>query len=183
MQYQPKRRNSWFVTIPIVVGAVGYLWFVFFPTAKIIRETRNEIHEKEAFIAQSESLHRSVVQIENEVAEARQFTREWHANSAVIGHLSKLLGKITNQVSSAGAIATRLDPQPEVVLDTLRRVPVQMELTGSAGQIFQVLSLLEELPETVWVDEIKLEKSSEAAGNIQGQLKLEIFAVDLKKSD
>src|SRR5271154_422822 len=109
MQYQPKRRNSWFVTIPIVVGAVGYLWFVFFPTAKIIRETRNEIHEKEAFIAQSESLHRSVVQMENEVAEARQFTREWQANSAAIGHLSKLLGKITNQVSLAGAVATRLD--------------------------------------------------------------------------
>jgi Tfp pilus assembly protein PilO len=183
MQYQLKKRNSWFVTIPIVVGAVGYLWFVFFPTAKIIQDARNEIHEKEAFIAQSESLHRSVVQMENEVAEARQFTRDWRASSATIGHLSKLLGKITNQVRAAGATATRLDPQPEVVLDTVRRVPVQMELTGSASQIFRVLSLLEQLPETIWVDEVKLEKSGETAGNIQGQLKLEIFAVDLKKSD
>ena len=40
MAIRSTKRSSWFVTLPIVALAIAYLMFVFFPTAKAIRETR-----------------------------------------------------------------------------------------------------------------------------------------------
>ena len=182
MHNQPRKRSSWFVTLPIAIGGIGYLWFVFFPTARAIREIRSEIREKEEFVAQCESLHRTVVQMEVGLTETRQYTQQWRRQTPVAGQLSNLFGKITDQVRQAGVTATRFEPQQEIVLETVERVPVHIELSGSCLDVFQLLAALERLPEAIWVEELKLEKSSEAGKNVKGELKLEVFAANLRKS-
>jgi hypothetical protein len=55
-----RHRTSWFITLPIAALASAYLWLVILPTAKAIRETRQEIRQKQDFISQSHALHKTL---------------------------------------------------------------------------------------------------------------------------
>jgi Tfp pilus assembly protein PilO len=182
MHIHSRKHSSWFVTLPIAAAAIGYMWFVFFPTARLIHETHDEIREKQEFITQCETLHEMVAQLEQNLAESKQFTQQWRRVTPAAGQLSTLFGKISDQMRLSGVTATRFEPQLEVALQTMYRAPVQIELAGSWEQILQLLAAMERLPEGVWVDEVKLERSSETGKDVKGELKLEIFAGDFKKS-
>jgi Tfp pilus assembly protein PilO len=182
MSNPSNRRHSWFITLSVSLAALGFLCFAFIPTARAIRNARNEIREQENFIAQTDSLHHCIVQSEHELNEVHQFTNEWRHQTPTPGQLANLFGKITDRVHQSGAISARFEPQQEVPLETIRRVPVRMELTGSYTEICRLLAALERLPENVWVEELKIEKQREAGKDVQCELKLEVFAVDSKES-
>src|SRR2546421_4878742 len=110
MHVHSRKRNSWFITLPIAATAVGYLWFVFFPTARIIRETRDEIREKQDFIAQCESLHWTVAQLDHDLAQSKQFTQQWRRVTPAAGQLASVFGKISNQLRLSGVVAKRFEP-------------------------------------------------------------------------
>jgi Tfp pilus assembly protein PilO len=182
MSSRKKRRTSWFITLPVALAGLGFLWLVFIPTARAIRDTRNDIREKQSFIAQADTLHTTVANLEHELDQVQQYTQEWGRQTPVPGQLEKLFGKITDQVHSSGVVSTRFEPQQEVSLEIIHRVPVHMELAGSYAEICHLLASLERLPETVWIEELKLEKPKENGKDVQCELKLEVFAADSKES-
>jgi Tfp pilus assembly protein PilO len=182
MAIGPTKRSSWFVTLPIAALAIAYLAFIFFPTAKAIRETRGEIRLKQDYISQTEKLQTTVRQLEQNLDEAQQYAKSWRRQVPVPGQLSELFGTITAASRECGATTTRFDPQPEVAIDHLHRVPVQMDLIGSYHTICTLLAELERLSETVWVDEVKIEKQSGSGKDVKCELKLDVFAGDFKKS-
>jgi Tfp pilus assembly protein PilO len=177
-----KRRHSWLITLCVALAAAGFLWFAFIPTAKAIRETRNQIREKEDFIAQADAMLGSIKQSERNLTDVRQFTTKCRQQMPTPGHLADLFGKIVDFVNESGAIDTHFDPQPEVALEIVRRIPVHMQLTGSYQQIGRLIALLEGLPQIVWVEELKIEKQKEDGKDVQCDLKLEVFAGDSKES-
>jgi len=182
MAIRSTKRSSWFVTLPIVALAIAYLMFVFFPTAKAIRETRGEIRLKQDYISQTEKLHATVRELEQHLDEAQRFTTQWRRQVPVPGQLSEIYGSITAMSRECGATTTRFDPQPETTINHLHRVPVQMDLTGSYHAVCRLLAELEQLSETVWIDELKIEKHSESGKDVKCELKLDVFAGDFKKS-
>jgi Tfp pilus assembly protein PilO len=178
-----RKRSSWFVTLPIVAGAVGFLLLVFFPTARAIRQTRNEIRTKQEFLTQTQSLRATMLSLESDLKEINQFADAWELQAPVPGQMAKLFGKITRDASEYGVVPARFDPLKEIPLHTMHRVPVQMELNGSYTGIAQLLAALEQLPETVWIDHLKFEKDRQAGKDVKCEVKLEVFAVNPKKSD
>lgn len=178
-----RKRTSWFVTLPIVAGAIGFLLLVFFPTARAVRQMRSEIRAKQEFLTQTQSLRTTRVQLESDLKEINQFADDWEQQAPLPGQMAKLFGKITRNASEYGVVPARFDPQREIQLHTVQRVPVQMELTGSYSGIAQLLAALEQLPETVWVEHLKLEKDRQAGRDVKCEVKLEVFAVNPKKSD
>jgi Tfp pilus assembly protein PilO len=182
MRGPSSKRTSWFVTLPIAAGALGYLWFVFLPTARAIRETRNEIRIKQDFIMQTEALHSTVAQLERDLKEIESYTQQWHEHAAAPGQLPNLFGKITQQAHDVGVVPTRFDPLKETTMEILHRAPVQMELTGGYQEVTRMLAAIEQLPETIWIEQLKIEKARENGKDVKCELKLEIFAVKSKKS-
>ncbi len=183
MSNRSAKRTSWFVTLPIAAGAVGYLWLVFLPTTRVIRETRNEIRTKQDFIAQAQSLHATLAQTEHDLKEVESCVSEWDSRAPAVARLPHLYGRIAHVAHEAGISPTKFDPLKEIAMETVRRAPVQMELVGAYQQIAALLAALERLPETIWIQQLKLEKQSENGGNVHCELKLEIFAGNSKKSD
>src|SRR5262245_17419267 len=135
MAVPASRRTSWFITLPIAALAIGYLTLVFFPTARTIKEIRDEIRLKQNFIAQTETLHSATASLERELSEVEQYNRKWHRQTPRPEQLAVLFGKIDEKARQAGATMTKFDPQPVVVLDVLHRVPLQMELTGKYSEV------------------------------------------------
>ena len=148
------------------------------------RHTRNaqEIHRKQDFIAQTEALHATISQLEHDLKDVEAYTRDWNSQAVSDTQLANLYGKITQRVHNAGVTPTRFDPQKEIALETLHRAPVQMELTGAYPDICRMLAALEQLPETIWIDHLKIEKLREDGQSVKCDMKLEIFAVNSKKS-
>ena len=176
------KRSSWFVTLPIAALAISYLGMVFFPTAKAIRETRGEIRLKQDYIAQTEKLQNTVRQLEQNLDATQRYTKPWRRQVPLPGQLSELFGTITACSRECGADTTRFDPQTEVALSQLHRVPVQMDVIGSYHSVCRLIAELERLSETVWIDEVKIEKPSESGKDVKCELKLDVFAGDFKKS-
>jgi Tfp pilus assembly protein PilO len=177
------KRSSWFVTLPVAGLAIGYLYFVFFPTAAAIRETRGEIRLKQDYISQTEKLHQTVTQLEQNLNEVQQYTQQWRRQAPIPGQLSDLFGKISSCARECGALITRFEPQTEIALEHLHRVPVQMDLACSYSTLCHLLAELEQLPETIWIDEVRIEKVKENGKDMKCALKLDVFAGDFKKSD
>ncbi|HZZ28616.1 MAG TPA: type 4a pilus biogenesis protein PilO [Pirellulales bacterium] len=182
MPSRSNRRHSLFITLPTALAALAYLWFVFVPTAKALRNIHDQIRDKESFIAQTDALHTSAAHVEHDLAEVQQYTQDWCRQTPAPGQLEMLFEKITDYIRRSGVISTRFEPLQEVSLEIIHRMPVRMEVTGSYAQIFRLLASLERLPETVWVEELKIEKSKESGKDVQCELKLEVFAVDSKES-
>ncbi len=182
MATKAKRRTSWFVTLPIALAALGYLWLVFIPTAKAIRDIHTEISEKQSFIAQADTLQTNITHLEHDLADVTQYTTDWSSQTPAPGQLEQLFEKITDYVHRSGVVSTRFEPQQEVSLEIIHRVPVRMDVTGSFAEVCRLLAALERLPETVWVEELKIEKPKEDGKDVQCELKLEVFAVDSKES-
>ncbi|HEY2882724.1 MAG TPA: type 4a pilus biogenesis protein PilO [Pirellulales bacterium] len=176
------RHTSWFVTLPVAALALGFLWLIFFPTAKQIRVKRNDLRQKAEYIAETEAMRGAIVQSENNLNDAQAYVHQWHAQAAVVGQISKVFEKILDEVRLAGATTTRFEPKPDESLEMVHHSPVQLELAGSFVQVCNLLAALETLPETIWVEHIKIEKPHEAGKDMKCELKLEVFTDNFNKS-
>src|SRR3954465_8728042 len=94
-----RKRTSWFVTLPIVAGAIGFLLLVFFPTARAIRQTRNEIRTKQEFLTQTQSQRATMVQLESDLKQINQFADDWEQQAPLPSQMAKLFGKIARNAS------------------------------------------------------------------------------------
>ncbi len=185
---RPPRRTSWFVTIPLAAGAIGFLALVFFPTAKALRATREEIRTKQDFITQTVGLPTTIAQLEQNLVAAEKFTAAWEARAPSSDQLAKMFGQVNEFVRQTGARAVNFDPQPEVAMALLHRAPVTLEVAGTFGEILGLLAALEEFSAAVLVDGLRITRQQQADGakvgqDVECELKLEVFAVKSKKSD
>jgi Tfp pilus assembly protein PilO len=182
MPVQLPRRSSWFVTLPIAATAIGFLSLVFFPTARLIRETRNEIRLKQDFIQQIPTLNTAIQQYEQQLNEIETYRREWESRMPSPDQLASLFGKINEETRESGSATTHFEPHVEKTMELLHRVPVKMDVVGSYPEICKLLAELEQMRESVWVDQLSLKRSRETGQNVEGELKLEVFTINSKKS-
>ena len=62
-------------------------------------------------------------------------------------------------------------------------MPIKFDARGGYAQVANLLARLEQLPELIWVDELRITPTSEAAKNVQINLNLTVFAGNSEKSD
>jgi Tfp pilus assembly protein PilO len=177
-----KHRSSWFITVPIAAGAIGFLSLIFFPTARTIRETRHEIQLKEDFIGSTARLPSTIGQLQTQLAEVQSFDREWEARMPSKAELATLFSQINALARANGAATKRFEPQLEKSMQLLARVPVKIELSGSYVDIRRVLAALEQMPQALWIDQVSLKRSHENGKDVEVDLKLEVFAGNFNKS-
>ncbi len=91
MSVQLRRRTSWFVTLPIAATAIGFLSMIYFPTARSIHETRNEIRLKEDFIQQIPSLHVAEAKLKHELEDIEAYQHDCEAADAIHGAIVDLV--------------------------------------------------------------------------------------------
>ena len=182
MSVQLRRRTSWFVTLPIAATAIGFLSMIYFPTARAIHETRNEIRLKEDFIQQIPSLHIAEEKLKHELADIEAYQHDCEAGMPSTAQMSTSFAKINDHARVSGSATTHFEPQAEHAMQLMHRVPVKMSVSGSYAAVCKLLAELEKMPDGVWIDQVSLKKTRETGQNVEGELKLEVFTVNSKKS-
>jgi len=177
------RRQSWLVTLSLVLLAAGYVWFVFLPGKAAIVRLEAELNERRAFVASGHALVLSIGRVEQELERVRAYSRRWRPEPSGSAAAAARFGRIAQAIQQAGVSTTRFAPEAAIRLESLEKLPLRISCMGSFGNICGMLDELEKLDERCWVEELSLEQATEDGQNIKCDLGLAIFADNSKKSD
>jgi len=176
-------RGSWLVTLPVAGLAVAYVlgWYV--PGRRQIEQLSEELAADEEFVALADAVAPAIQTTRHQLQECLAYNAAWTESAPAQAELSALFGKIHALARASGSTTIRFDPEPPVVLDKLRRIPVVLGCTGSFAQIAEFLHHLEALPQAIWIEGLKIEQSRQDRESVECQLELLIFADNPDDSD
>jgi Tfp pilus assembly protein PilO len=179
----PVRRGSWIVILPLAAVAAAYVVFFFLPGRRAIAELRQQARAKQDFVAEADRLQQTLRDGKQEMEKTQAYVAACRRRIPDEKELGTVFGRIHQVADAAGIRITRFDPQPPVVYETLRRVPVLVGCSGSFAQMYEFLRNLEALPTSLWVGSLKAEKDGRNAKNVQCEVGLAIFAGNSGHSD
>lgn len=177
------RRQSWLVTLSLVLLAAGYVWFVFLPGKAAIGLLEAELNDRRAFVAGGNALVLSIGRVERDLESARGYSRKWRPEPSGSAAAAARFGRIAQVLQQAGVSTTRFAPEAAVKLESLEKLPLRICCTGSFDAVCGMLGELEKLDDRCWIEELSLEQATEDGQNIKCDLGLAIFADNSKKSD
>jgi len=176
-------RGSWIVTVPVAAVAVVYVVLFFLPGKRAIGELREKIQQHQECIDQATAVAAMLPAVQKELQKAEDYNTAWEKQAPAVGEAAALHGKINALALAVGAELTRLEPTPVVPYDKIQQIPLTVSCTGSFAQISGFLRSLEELPQTLWIDSLSLEKPEEAGEAVECELSLVVFADNPENSD
>jgi len=180
------RQSSWLVTLSLAAIAVVYMTWGWLPGRKAVQKIRDDIETKQATIAQSTGLSSALMDVQREIEKTQSVVDRWDRSAPKQKDLSALFGRINTLAKSAKLTIRRFDPQPPVVYETLREIPIAMSCSGTFAQVYEFLRSVEQLEATIWVESIRMEsiaKDRKDAKDVQCELNLVVFSNNSKESD
>lgn len=164
------------ITIPAGGLAVAYLFFWFLPHQETLRAMSRDLEGKRDFVIQAGRALPAFEAGSQALRETAAFVTTWQAAAPEEPELSALFGRVTELANQSGLTTTRFDPLPAIDGETIRRVPVTYGCTGSLAQIFDFIHKLENLPQAIWADGLKIEAVREDAESLVCEISLVIFS-------
>jgi Tfp pilus assembly protein PilO len=182
---QPKakrRYNSWFVTVPLLVGTLAFaLWF-YRPTQAEIADMRAELELKQNALADAASLPLKLQQTNQELKETRAFVAAWR-QAAGRQNLAAVFGELAGIVTASGAKAMKFEPEPAARCHYLKRVPLTLACEGTFPQVYRVLQQLEQMPQSIWIEDLHITHERKDAPIVTCVLKLAMFTGQSNPAD
>jgi Tfp pilus assembly protein PilO len=177
------RQNTWILTLSLAAVASAYLVLVWLPRHRAIKEMCQEVETKRAFVAQATGVSAALLSVQRELDKAQSAVTRWEKAAPGKRDISGLYGKINALAKDARLVIGRFDPQPFVVHEELHEIPITMGCSGRFAQIHEFLRAIERLPATIWVESMRLEKTSTTAKDVQCELNLVVFSNNPQSSD
>lgn len=171
-----KKPRSWMVTAALSATAIAYVVFVFLPGQRAIGDMRKQLHEKQQFIVQADRLVFAIERASADLQSAHEYAEGWRAEAPSEAKLAAKLGQITQRAQQSGLTLGRFDPQPVVKLDAVWQAPITLVGEGDFQQICEFLRLVETMPGTVWVQNLRLDNGGKEDGPLRCEMTLTVFA-------
>jgi len=176
-------RGNWAIILPLAAGVGLYLWLFFLPGMRATAEIREELRNKQEEVLGQDELRKSEQDIQQELTATQAFNKAWDAHAPSDPEVAALFGKITEQANLAGVTTTRFEPQAGVDYELFRQVPLQMSVKGTYAEIYALLAGLEQLGQTIWIDNVALDATQTESTTLGCDLQLVVFADSTKNSD
>lgn len=149
MKKSTHKRRSLVITTVLAAAAVGYVVFIFLPKQKAIGELQAELIQKQEYILQAGQRTSALAKTQAELGEADVFVASWKEETT---SSNKLHGEIEDDAYAAEAVASLIDPQPTVEMETVSQEPVVIAIEGTFDEIFDFVANTEARPATIWMD-------------------------------
>ncbi len=168
--------RSTMVTAAIAGAAIAYVVVVFLPTQRSISNIRRDILAKQEHILQSDRLTLPTQQAEQKLQAVNAFVQRFDSMlPSTQGELLRTFGRISEQAKLAGVVVRRFDPQGTVDLASLRQAKLEISLEGTFPQILDFIKRIEELPNLIWITNVRLAKIEGSSELLTSELTLTIF--------
>lgn len=175
--------KSWMVTAVLAAASVGYVLLVFVPGQRAIGDLRAQLDEKQQHVLQSQRLGGPIRQAELRLASTREFSTQWLSAAPRPTNLVSFYARLAEEAKAAGVDVQRLDPQPAVDRQMISEHPVVISLDGQFAQVFDFIHRLEQLPQSLWVRDLRLSRGDGESESLQAELTLTIFSDRSENAD
>jgi Tfp pilus assembly protein PilO len=176
-------QGNWLLPLAALGMAAAYFALVFLPNRRAIGELAEQVACKQEAVLRAAAESHALVTTQKEIQRASAYVAAWQSASSHEANLAGLFGRIGALARSSHVSTTRMAPQEPLVMARLRRVSVLMGCTGSFPQITGFLQKLENLPQTLWIEDLRLENSSKDGELMRCEMTLEVFADNPESSD
>jgi len=192
---KPKANHkSWILIIVLLAVLSGYVAVFFIPKGHYITKLNQDLLDKQDFVRQSTQTVEQLKEIQEQLNNTTAYNRTWTKHAPHSGEISILMGKIHALARTADVEIDRFDPEPAEKFDRLHRLPIEMVYSGQLPSVFQFLSDLEQMPQTIWINNVTIEQAdkngsktgdgtSETRGLAMCEVDLAIFMDNLEKSN
>ncbi len=175
------RRGNWFITLPLAVIGLGYLYFFFLPAKRDILKLRVELETRKAEIERSRPLKATVFDRETQLRATEEYVEQWKRTND--DDAASVLALISQVTQDAGVQTIRFDPQPTVKLKSLTQTPLHLGTTGSFASLFALMQRLESLPARVRIERLTLRAPAKPGNSLESEVNLVISTVNPNISD
>ena len=176
-------QGNWLLPLAALGMGVAYFALGFFPNRRAIGELAEQVASKQEAVLQATLESRLLSTTQKEIQQASDYVAAWRSVSPHEANLAGLFGQIGALARSSHVSTTRMAPQEPLVMARVRRVCVLMGCTGSFPQITSFLQKLENMPQTLWIEDLRLENSNKDRELMRCEMTLEIFADNPESSD
>jgi Tfp pilus assembly protein PilO len=176
-------RANWIVALTVVAGIAACVTLVLLPAQRACGKLAADVTAEQAYVDRMGDLAPALRATQTELEAARRYSTAWIERAPNEKELAKLFGQITALAKAAGATTTRFDPDPIVVFDKVRKIPLTVGCRGSYSQVHRFLRDLEGLSSEIWVERVGLEKILQSSKEIRCEVSLVIFADNSGNSD
>jgi Tfp pilus assembly protein PilO len=178
----PLRRSNWLLTSTLAGLTVLYLSVAYFPARKAMTVMSAELQLKRQKVMAAALLAQEIATTRDQLTSAERYVRQ-QREVAGISASAVLFGDISAIASTAGVRTTRFEPAPGIQTEQLLQLPLSIACTGSFPQIFALVQGLEQLPQAIWIEELRIEKKRAEGDELNCQLKLAAFSDKSNISD
>jgi Tfp pilus assembly protein PilO len=176
-------QGKWLLPLATVAVGIAYFVLLFLPNRRAIGELAEQVSCKRQAAVQVARGSQTLLATQKEIQRATAYVAVWQSDLPHGGTMAHLFRRIGGLARSSHVSMTRMAPQEPLAMARLRRVPVLMGCTGSFSQIADFLQKLEKLPQTLWINDLRLEGSGKDGKSVRCEITLEIFADNLEISD
>lgn len=175
--------GSWMVTVPIVGIAAAYLTLFFLPGRQEIAKLRAELRQKRDFVDATDSLQPVFLQTQRRIDEARRYRDRWHRKAPRLAETPSVYERITARAEAAGVVTAQFQPHDTEELQSLCKIPVTYGISGTFAQIHRAIAHLEQLPETMWLEDLRIEGPRQHGTAVQCVARVVILGTKMDKPD
>jgi Tfp pilus assembly protein PilO len=162
---------------------VGYVGLFDRPARRAAAELRQELESAQMQAAQGPLIMKQIADAQAQLTRTNEFVEAWRETSATQGGSAALLGQISRLARGAGTRTTRLEPSTAPEHEELRSLALTLVCLGSLEQIFDLLRGIESLPQSVWIEDLKIGRKQGSGDDLQCEIKLAVFAGKSEISD
>jgi Tfp pilus assembly protein PilO len=173
--FGPQGPPGWLVTGGLALVALGYVFFVFFPAQNAMKSMRQLLVEKQQYITQTDELFATTTATRLQLEQTGSLVKQWHQNSPDPQQADRLPSQISNTANLTDVRILKLEPQPLKHHGLIVEYPILVNAEGGFDDIFNFCNGVENLPQTIWVQDVKLERAGELGGNLRCEMTLTIF--------
>ncbi len=144
---------------------------------------RQDLALKQTYITSTDQLFATVTAANTEFEQTSTLVKQWRENAPDTQQADRLPSLISAKANLAGVRILRLEPQLAKQHGLIAEYPIGLSAEGSFEGIFEFIRGVEELPQTVWLKNVKVQRPGELGGSLRCDLTLTIFGDLADKSD
>ena len=166
------------VTLVLATASVGYTLFVFLPRQRQIMRAHAEMNQKRKFIVETTRLLASIELAEKQLEKANVHVDRYSTSTVGEAELAQLYATISERAAEAKIAIVRFSPGQALRMNVIHQIPVTIACRGEFHPISAFLADLESLPQSTWIDNLRISPIEPNEPDLKCEFKLTIFVED-----
>lgn len=175
---------TWIITSVLALVAMLYFLFGFLPSQKVMSGLQRQLLEKHQAVSLIDVQGLQQQAVEAQLVSVQKYRTDWRARAQKSGSIPATMARISQAAKASHVSILRLEPQKQPLeLQSLRPITLAVAYQGSFADSFDFIRRIESLPLPLWIQNLHLTQTGEAAGSVRTEMTLTIFANSSDYSD